>query len=673
MAAAKSSAVVALAVEDNSASAQTNECMDVKRFVGTLPSLRDALFHEQENSRLGGCVLILLALCRVCLYSSTQMKTYCTVLLMVCLSGFIHAANQVSVPLNNFSVNAQSRQDVIALWNTVYRPMMNVPTGWQGNIASGNAGTTTDEFKDAVLSRLNWYRAMAGVSAQCDIDYDWSRKCQEAALVMDALPYQEGVNPHLLHPSWRWYTADAAWAASRSNFSFGDPQVTTVDAFIEDYGATNYSVGHRSGALTESMDRLGVGAAGRSMYTTVLGGTSYTPRPPRDGFIAWPPKGYVPYSTTYPRWSFEIPRTVLAANNYLSIDPSHADVTVTCNGRTVPCTIEYRLGTLVFLLWGADANNKEEDFAYYSRLLSGGRTDRLLFVDRGDRHLGITNSNTFPDVTYRVTVSGLLAQGFNTNTLSELEPISYDVVVFDPEASHSAPPVYRRTDVSLNPEQGTADLSAQAQGIVNGVAPTIAWFRGGVGDTSNPLPSTESYPNGYTQAYDYELAPPTSKLTVPIPATGHAYYWARATNPAGSTNSVQLVVAALSPVEITQQPAGRLFPPSGYSLLSVAASGSKPITYQWYRGRSGDVRNPIAGAVSSTLPVPGVIGDYWVRVANPVSQVYSATAEFRQAPKEKSKKEKAKIEKAKKEKEKKKKKDKEKKKKEKEKKKKKKK
>ena len=27
-------------------------------------------------------------------------------------------------------------------------------------------------------------------------------------------------------------------------------------------------------------------------------------RPARDGFVAWPPPGFVPYQTVYPRWSF---------------------------------------------------------------------------------------------------------------------------------------------------------------------------------------------------------------------------------------------------------------------------------------------------------------------------------------------------------------------------------
>ena len=37
--------------------------------------------------------------------------------------------------------------------------------------------------------------------------------------------------------------------------------------------------------------------------------TNYSaPRPgTRDGFVAWPPKGYVPYQAVYPRWSFSYP------------------------------------------------------------------------------------------------------------------------------------------------------------------------------------------------------------------------------------------------------------------------------------------------------------------------------------------------------------------------------
>ena len=57
------------------------------------------------------------------------------------------------------------------------------------------------------------------------------------------------------------------------------------------------------------------------------------PRPtPRDTYVAWPPKGFVPYQTVYPRWSFAL----------ANADFSAATVTMQRNGVGIPTTIRTR-------------------------------------------------------------------------------------------------------------------------------------------------------------------------------------------------------------------------------------------------------------------------------------------------------------------------------------------
>jgi predicted extracellular nuclease len=63
--------------------------------------------------------------------------------------------------------------------------------------------------------------------------------------------------------------------------------------------------------------------------------------------------------------------------------------------------------------------------------------------------------------------------------------------------------------------------------------------------------------------------------------------------------------------------------------LSVVASGSEPLSYQWYTGNSGDTTNPISGATGSSYTTPALpVGSftYWVRVSNSAGSVDSATA-----------------------------------------------
>lgn len=62
--------------------------------------------------------------------------------------------------------------------------------------------------------------------------------------------------------------------------------------------------------------------------------------------------------------------------------------------------------------------------------------------------------------------------------------------------------------------------------------------------------------------------------------------------------------------------------------LSVAASGTPPLGYQWYAGLSGTTTSPISGATSTTYTTPALTSTkrYWVRVSNSAGIANSNTA-----------------------------------------------
>ncbi|HEX7705920.1 MAG TPA: FG-GAP-like repeat-containing protein [Thermoanaerobaculia bacterium] len=81
-----------------------------------------------------------------------------------------------------------------------------------------------------------------------------------------------------------------------------------------------------------------------------------------------------------------------------------------------------------------------------------------------------------------------------------------------------------------------------------------------------------------------------------------------------------------SPASITIQPSSTTINAGGSATLSVAASGTTPLSYQWYVGQSGSTGSPIAGATSSSISVsPASTTSYWVRVSNGCGTVNSAT------------------------------------------------
>lgn len=98
-----------------------------------------------------------------------------------------------------------------------------------------------------------------------------------------------------------------------------------------------------------------------------------------------------------------------------------------------------------------------------------------------------------------------------------------------------------------------------------------------------------------------------------------------------------LVINIVSPAgapEITQQPQGLTsVVTGGTATLSVQATGSGTLSYQWFTGYSPNTQFPIAGATGSTYTTPplspsplGLDYSYWVRVSNAVSSVASLTA-----------------------------------------------
>ncbi len=86
--------------------------------------------------------------------------------------------------------------------------------------------------------------------------------------------------------------------------------------------------------------------------------------------------------------------------------------------------------------------------------------------------------------------------------------------------------------------------------------------------------------------------------------------------------------AACTPPAITAQPQSRTVASGLGATLSVTASGTPTLTYQWYRGISGSTSQPIAGAIASTLATGALTTttSFWVRVSNPCGTADSGTA-----------------------------------------------
>jgi alpha-tubulin suppressor-like RCC1 family protein len=93
----------------------------------------------------------------------------------------------------------------------------------------------------------------------------------------------------------------------------------------------------------------------------------------------------------------------------------------------------------------------------------------------------------------------------------------------------------------------------------------------------------------------------------------------------GKATSRPIAVKVITPPLITKQPVGLILSESGTGTLSVSASGTAKLTYQWFRNGI-----PIANATESKLVLRNVSvfssGTYYVEVSNPSKRVVRSEA-----------------------------------------------
>ena len=269
--------------------------------------------------------------------------------------GFLTLLLGLGKSVAQVAVDPSSREQSRIFYQTVYPASENVALDRSGNVATGNEGITSAAFKDAMFLRVNFFRAMAGVSGGIVDNATFSAGAQKAALMMSS---NQALN-HTPPLSWINYSALGATAAGNSNLTlnFG---LSALQNYMEDGGANNSAAGHRRWMLYPQSTQMGTGdipstnnyPAANALWIADAS-TFGLPRPAvRDEFVAWPPKGYVPYQLIYPRWSFSYP----------GADFTGATVNLLRNGANIPVTKEpvangYGENSVVFIPDGIDPNN----------------------------------------------------------------------------------------------------------------------------------------------------------------------------------------------------------------------------------------------------------------------------------------------------------------------------
>jgi hypothetical protein len=218
------------------------------------------------------------------------------------------AAADSAIPATG-GYDTSSRVAVAQAYIGDYLPTRAIPSSWTGSVADGNAGDVSPVYRNAVAQRVNWYRAMAGAPAWIAFDPTFNAKAQKGALMLAA-------NKALSHTpptTWQFYTAEGAEALGKSSLCQAfESDPGCVEQYIADQGANNAAAGHRRWIFYPQTRLMGTGDVpyDRNLWNAlwVFDSNYGTQRPAtRDEFVAWPPKGYVPYQVVFPRWSFSYP------------------------------------------------------------------------------------------------------------------------------------------------------------------------------------------------------------------------------------------------------------------------------------------------------------------------------------------------------------------------------
>ena len=150
--------------------------------------------------------------------------------------------------------------------------------------------------------------------------------------------------------------------------------------------------------------------------------------------------------------------------------------------------------------------------------------------------------------------------------------------------------------------------------------------------TVNPLPAVPviTGPSSFCPSTSITLTAPAGyasylwsngQTTPSISVSAAGDYTVTVTNAQGcSRMSAPFNVTANAPTQITTQPANATISRNVSHQLSVTATGTAPLQYQWYLGNSGDTSQPVAGATSSTYTAGPFTKKgtyrYWVRVTS---------------------------------------------------------
>ncbi|MER7251718.1 ExeM/NucH family extracellular endonuclease [Kribbella sp. NPDC000426] len=219
--------------------------------------------------------------------------------------------------------------------------------------------------------------------------------------------------------------------------------------------------------------------------------------------------------------------------------------------------------------------------------------------------------------------SGLPVTGGQTPTITTAAPSPYGFVALDRDPGVPGVDTLYVADDSASPGGGVLKFSFDgtawtAEGSFRPAGSGVRGLTGSRTSTGVTLFATTTT-NALVKVDD------TAAYTATISATATTLVTA-ATNTALRGVAFAPAGSGTTAPAITTQPQDTTVTTGGTATLTVAASGTGPLSYQWFQGVAPDTANPVGTGASFTTPALATTTQYWVRVSGPGGQVDSRTA-----------------------------------------------
>jgi uncharacterized protein YkwD len=219
----------------------------------------------------------------------------------VCGPGFT-GDGTTCAPVAPGSPETRTSTEVCSAWGTAN--MRREPSdGFTNTTTTCDPGTLSRNALDDALSRLNFYRWLAGLGPVAD-DAQANATGQACAVISAWNP--AGPQAHYPAASATCYTPSGAGGAGSSNIAWGARDASdAIDLWMIDFG-NETTFGHRRWLLNPPLNPVGIGHYrggnnyGSASCISVFGGNGSGPRP---DFVAFPPPGFSPTPVTQWHWT----------------------------------------------------------------------------------------------------------------------------------------------------------------------------------------------------------------------------------------------------------------------------------------------------------------------------------------------------------------------------------